>query len=157
MICDEPVSSLDVSVQAAVMNLLMQLQAEHGTSYLFISHDLSVVRYLADIVAVMYLGQVVEVSPVEQLFRPPYHPYAETLLAAVPIPDPAFKQRRVRLRGSVPSAIDPPSGCRFHTRCPRKVGGICELEAPPQQGNPGQKLILCHIPWHDLSKVEAVL
>ena len=157
VICDEPISSLDVSVQATVINLLLQLQAEHGTSYLFISHDLSVVRYLADLVAVMYLGQIVEVAQTEELFRPPYHPYTETLLAAVPIPDPAFHQPRLRLRGTVPSAIDPPSGCRFHTRCPRKLGDICEREAPPQQGSPNAKLIYCHITWDELSRMEPVI
>jgi len=135
VLCDEPLSSLDVSVQAAVMNLLLEFQQAFGTAMLFISHDLSVVYQLCDTVAVMYLGQFCEIGPTEALFEPPYHPYTEALLSAVPIPDPSVERANIRLSGTVPSALDPPSGCRFHTRCPRKIGPICERE-PDNGGTP---------------------
>ena len=120
--CDEPLSSLDVSVQAAAMDLLLEFQRRFETTMLFISHDLSVVYQFCDSVAVMYLGRICEVGPTEALFAPPYHPYTEALLSAVPIPDPSVERSDIRLAGTVPSALDPPSGCRFHTRCPRKLG-----------------------------------
>ena len=113
VICDEPVSALDVSVQAAVLNLLQDLQAEQGTAYLFVSHDLAVVRHLADHIVVMYLGEVMEQGSTEALFRPPYHPYTEALLSAVPMPDPGVKRQHIRLQGPVPSAMDRPRGCPF--------------------------------------------
>ena len=131
VLCDEPLSSLDVSVQAAVMNLLLEFQQKYETTMLFISHDLSVVYQLCDYVAVMYLGQFCEVGPTEALFAPPYHPYTEALLSAVPIPDPSVERTNIRLLGAVPSALDPPSGGRFHPRCPRREGPICEREATP--------------------------
>jgi peptide/nickel transport system ATP-binding protein len=130
MICDEPISSLDVSVQAALMNLLVELQESRGVSYLFISHDLAAVRHLADWIAVVYLGRLWEVGSAHDVFSPPRHPYTEALLSALPIPDPDAQQERIRLHGNVPSAVNIPSGCRFHTRCPRKVGEICERRNP---------------------------
>ena len=156
VLCDEPLSSLDVSVQAAVMNLLLEFQQEYGTAMLFISHDLSVVYQLCDYVAVMYLGQFCEIGPTEALFEPPYHPYTEALLSAVPIPDPSVERTNIRLSGTVPSALDPPSGCRFHTRCPRKIGPICEREPPPWRGITERHRIYCHIDIEELRAVEPV-
>jgi len=157
VLCDEPVSSLDVSVQAAVLNLLLEIQQKYGTTLLFISHDLSVVRFFSDYVAVMYLGKICEIGPAEAIYAPPYHPYTEALLSAVPIPDPSVEQKRIRLSGTVPSALRPPSGCRFHTRCPRKLGHICEKEEPPCQDAGGGHRIFCHIPLEELRKLEPVV
>jgi peptide/nickel transport system ATP-binding protein len=156
VLCDEPLSSLDVSVQAAVMNLLLEFQQTFGTTMLFISHDLSVVYQFCDNVAVMYLGQFCEIGPTEALFAPPYHPYTEALLSAVPIADPSVERTNIRLSGAVPSALDPPSGCRFHTRCPRKVGPICEHEPPPWRVVTGEHRIYCHIGLEELRAVEPV-
>jgi len=162
VLCDEPVSALDVSVQAAVLNLLLEVQQELGTTMLFIAHDLSVVRFFCDDIAVMYLGQIVEIGPAEAIYAPPYHPYTEALLSAVPIPDPTAEQRQIRLSGSVPSALNPPSGCRFHTRCPRRDwlpdgGRICEVEPPPWRVDTEEHRILCHIPLERLRRMEAVV
>jgi peptide/nickel transport system ATP-binding protein len=163
IICDEPVSALDVSVQAAVINLLLEIQQTFGSSMIFIAHDLSVVRFFSDDIAVMYLGQVVEVGPADAIYQPPYHPYTEALLSAVPIPDPEAEQRALRLSGNVPSALNPPSGCRFHTRCPRRAemlpdgGKICETEVPPWRTTEKGHRILCHIPLEDLSRIEPVI
>ncbi len=157
VLCDEPLSSLDVSVQAAVLNLLLEFQQRYGTTMMFISHDLSVVYQLCDYVAVMYLGQFCEVGPTDALFAPPYHPYTEALLSAIPIPDPTVERTIVRLVGPVPSALDPPSGCRFHTRCPRKIGAICESESPPWQRITDKHSIKCHMSMKDLRDMEPVI
>ena len=163
IICDEPVSALDVSVQAAVINLLLEIQEIYGSSMIFIAHDLSVVRYFSDDIAVMYLGQIVEVGPADAIYSPPYHPYTEALLSAVPIPDPDAEQKEIRLIGNVPSALNPPSGCRFHTRCPRRQemlpdrGAICEKEVPPWRTTEKGHRILCHVPLEILSQVEPVV
>lgn len=156
VVADEPISALDVSVAAAVTELLMEIQREHGTTLLFISHDLSVVRYLADRVVVMYLGQIMERGTTEQIFAPPYHPYTEALLSAVPIADPNIEKREIVLEGNVPSALNPPKGCPFATRCPRKVGDICDNEPPPHISDHPRHVIACHIPLEDLIKVEPV-
>jgi len=154
VVADEPVSALDVSVQAAIINLLTELQASHGTTLVFISHDLSVVRYLADHVAVMYLGSVLEHGPVERVFTPPYHPYTEALLAAVPVPDPERAGPRVVLEGTIPRAREVPRGCPFATRCPRKVGAICDDTPPPVQRLEGEHRIACHIPAPELAALQ---
>lgn len=153
VVLDEPVSALDVSVQASIMTLLMDLKAAMDASYLFISHDLSLVRHVADRVGVMYLGRLCEVGSVEEIFNPPYHPYTQALLSSIPVPDPSVSPSAIRLEGSVPSAQSPPPGCRFHTRCPRKVGRICEEVDPPFSRAGESHWIACHIPletlWQD--------
>ncbi len=155
LICDEPVSSLDVSVQASILNLLNDIQFEHGISLLFISHDLAVVGYLADLVAVIYLGQLMEIAQAKSLFEPPYCPYTEALLSAIPTVDTEFKQKPIRLKGEIPSPIDIPSGCPFHTRCPHYLGEICAQEKPPWQVVPETgKLYYCHIPPQKLLQVQ---
>jgi peptide/nickel transport system ATP-binding protein len=162
ILCDEPVSALDVSVQAAVLNLLLEIQAEYDTTMLFIAHDLSVVRFFSDNVAVMYLGQIMEIGPAEAIYAPPYHPYTEALLSAVPIPDPTAKQKHIRLEGTVPSAINPPDGCRFHARCPRREllpdgGKICETEIPPWQEVGAGHRVFCHLPIETLRTFDPVI
>ena len=157
VIGDEPVSALDVSVAAAVTDLLMDIQRQHGTTLLFISHDLGVVRYLADRVVVMYLGRIMERGKTETVFAPPYHPYTEALLSAVPIADPRITKRRIVLEGALPSVLDPPKGCPFETRCPRKIGEICERERPSLREAGGGHLIACHIPLDELRAVEPVI
>ena len=136
-------SALDVSVQASILNLLLDLQRQFQTSYLFISHDLSVVRYICHRVAVMYLGKLCEVGPVEKIFAPPFHPYTEALLSAVPRLSFA-KEEVIRLVGSVPSAKNPPTGCRFHTRCPRFIGDICVKKEPKPIRLSDSHVIACH-------------
>jgi peptide/nickel transport system ATP-binding protein len=157
VICDEPTSALDVSVQAVILKLPLDIQQSRGMTMVFISHDLGVVRYLSDTIAVMYLGQVCEVGQAEEVFAPPYHPYTEALLSAVPVPDPQRGGEGIRLEGVVPSAANPPSGCRFHTRCPRKVGAICETTPPPVQAASPTHRIACHIPLAELRVVRPVL
>ena len=157
VIADEPVSALDVSVAAAVTQLLMEIQRENQTTLLFISHDLSVVRYLSDRVVVMYLGQIMERGTTDEVFSPPYHPYTEALLSAVPIADPEIEKRQIVLEGVLPSVMDPPIGCPFHTRCPRKIGAICEEQRPPHQMDGEGHVISCHIPMDELRAVEPVI
>jgi peptide/nickel transport system ATP-binding protein len=154
MICDEPISSLDVSVQASLMNLLVEMQQSKGTAYLFISHDLAAVRHLSDWISVVYLGRLWEIGSAEEVFSPPYHPYTEALLSAIPVPDLDVHQERIRLQGSVPSAVNIPGGCRFHTRCPRKIGPICEDEEPPWQNASRFHSICCHIPLQELGQLQ---
>jgi peptide/nickel transport system ATP-binding protein len=154
VLCDEPTSALDVSVQAAILNLLAELQSEQGVTYLFISHDLGVVRYISDRIAVLYLGRLMELGDAETVFNPPHHPYTEALLSAVPTLG-GDERPRIRLEGEVPSAAEPPSGCVFHTRCPRYLGPICEEEEPPlQEAEPGH-FKRCHIPIDELRTLQA--
>lgn len=156
LICDEPVSSLDVSVQASILNLLNDLQARHGSSMLFISHNLAVVGYLADEIAVIYLGNLMEIARSEDLFELPYHPYTEALLSAIPLADPEASQRQVRLKGEIPSPMNVPAGCPFHTRCPRYLGEICAQEVPPWQVDEQTgKRYFCHIPSDELRRTQA--
>nr|WP_298685335.1 ABC transporter ATP-binding protein [uncultured Dongia sp.] len=157
ILADEPVSALDVSVQAAIINLLVEIQRKRGSTLLFISHDLSVVRYLADHVAVMYLGKVMEFGSVTDVFAPPYHPYTEALMSAVPIADPDVKQRRIILEGNIPSPQNRPKGCPFATRCPRKIGAICDDTPPPEQVSPAGHRIACHIPMAELATATQVV
>jgi peptide/nickel transport system ATP-binding protein len=160
VVADEPVSALDVSVQAAVTDLLMEIQREHKTTLLFISHDLSIVRYLSDRVMVMYLGHVVELGTTEQVFAPPYHPYTEALLSAVPIADTSVEKKHIVLEGDIPSAMNPPPGCPFQTRCRWKSevpGGLCEKEVPPVRILEGNHQVKCHLSDEILGKMEPVI
>jgi peptide/nickel transport system ATP-binding protein len=155
LLFDESVSGLDVSVQAAILNLLGQLQQERRSAYLFISHDLAVVAYLADEIAVVYLGRLMETGPAHAVLNPPYHPYTEALLSALPLLDPLAKQERIRLQGELPSPVDPPGGCPFHTRCPRFLGDICVNVEPPWRETGDGKRIYCHIPVEELEREQA--
>jgi len=150
IICDEPVSALDVSIQAQVINLLADLQADFGLTYIFIAHDLSVVRHVSNSIAVMYLGKVTEIAPADTLFTLPRHPYSGALLSAVPIPNPdqSDQRQQIILAGDVPSPIAPPSGCRFHPRCP-KAAPVCVSEDPPLEprlGDGPEHVAACHLP-----------
>src|SRR3954464_12350888 len=154
VICDEPTSALDVSVQAAILNLLVDLQATKTTSYVFISHDLGVVRYLSDRIPVLYLGRLMELGPAETVFSPPHHPYTEALLSAVPTIE-GEQRTRIALQGDIPSAADPPSGCVFHTRCPRFLGEICKSIEPPLVEVEPDHAMRCHIPVEDLRRLQS--
>nr|MDQ3399273.1 ABC transporter ATP-binding protein [Deinococcota bacterium] len=154
---DESVSGLDVSVQAALLNLLGSLQREHGSAYLFVSHDLAVVSYVADEIAVMYLGHLMEVGRTRAVLAPPYHPYTEALLSAVPRPEPGARGAPVRLKGELPSPTDIPGGCRFHTRCPRFIGDICRTVEPPWQEDTSGTRIYCHISLEELTRTQTPL
>jgi peptide/nickel transport system ATP-binding protein len=155
ILCDEPISSLDVSVQGSLMNLLMKLQLEKSTSYVFISHDLSAVQHLSDSIAVVYLGHVMEIGDATSVLTPPFHPYTEALLSAVPLADPDVKQKPIRLGGTVPSAMDVPPGCRFHPRCPRCLGDLCRTQEPPWREDAGDHRIYCHIELPELARLQA--
>lgn len=144
IVCDEPVSALDVSIQSQIVNLLIDLQKEMGLSYLFIAHDLSVVRHVSDRVAIMYLGKIVEQGDADEVYKSPKHPYAQALLDAVPIPDPEVKRQHRVLQGDVPSPINPPSGCNFHTRCPY-AQEKCKSEQPSPSSSGGREFA-CHFP-----------
>ncbi|AFO87409.1 ABC transporter ATP-binding protein [Phaeobacter inhibens] len=160
VVADEPVSALDVSVQAAVTDLLMEIQRKEKTTLLFISHDLSIVRYLSDRVMVMYLGHVVELGTTDQVFAPPYHPYTEALLSAVPIADTSVEKRHIVLEGDIPSAMNPPPGCPFQTRCRWKskvADGLCEREVPPVRTLDGGHQVKCHLSDADLTEMEPVI
>ncbi len=145
LICDEPVSALDVSIQAQIVNLFQDLQQSLGLTYIFVAHDLAVVRHISDRIAVMYLGRIVEIADRETLYNRPLHPYTQALLAAVPIPDPEIEAQRpqIAVTGEVPSALRPPPGCRFHTRCPRATD-VCKIDEPQLRDLGGGQLVSCH-------------
>ncbi|MCK4433084.1 MAG: ABC transporter ATP-binding protein [Methanomicrobia archaeon] len=145
IIADEPVSALDVSIQAQILNLMQDLQKELKFTCLFITHDLSVIKHICDRVAVMYVGKIVEMAPKKELFNNPKHPYTEALLSAVPVPNPKIKRKEILLEGDVPSPINPPSGCRFHPRCFKKVGKICETKEPELKDAGKKHYVACHL------------
>lgn len=144
IVCDEPVSALDVSIQSQILNLLRDLQEEFGLTYIFIAHGLAAVKHVSDRVAVMYLGKIVEIADSRDLYKNPLHPYTQALISAIPVPDPKKKQQRLLLEGDVPSPIDPPSGCRFHTRCVR-CSNRCKVEEPYMRDLGGNHFVACHL------------
>jgi peptide/nickel transport system ATP-binding protein len=153
VLCDEPTSALDVSVQAAILNLLVRLQREEHVAYLFISHDLGVVRYISDRIAVLYLGRVMEIGSADTVFAGPHHPYTEALLSAAPILE-GGQVERIRLEGEIPSAATPPTGCVFHSRCPRFLGDICVNQEPPLAEVEAGHFMRCHIPVEELRALQ---
>ncbi len=155
LLADEAVSALDVSVQAAILNLLGEMQASNGSAILFISHDLGAVGYIADHIAVIYLGQLMQLSSSEDLFQPPYHPYTEALLSAIPLLDPEARQERIRLEGDLPDPTEITAGCPFESRCPRRIGDICRDVTPPWQIGRGKQRIFCHIPIEELEEQQS--
>ena len=144
IVADEPISALDVSIPAQIINLLKDLQKKHNLTYLFISHDLSVVEHISDTVGVMYLGNLVEYGPTDRIFNNPLHPYTQALLSAIPIPDPDAKMNRIVLEGSIPSPANPPSGCKFHTRCSRCME-CCKNIAPVMKEMEPDHFVVCHL------------
>ena len=144
IVCDEPVSALDVSIQSQIINLLMDLQEERDLTYLFISHDLSVVKHISDRIGVMYLGVIVELAPKDALYEEPLHPYTQALLSAIPVSDPTMKKNRILLTGDIPSPVNPPAGCRFHTRCPY-VMDKCKTEVPEFKEVAPEHFVACHL------------
>lgn len=144
VVCDEPVSALDVSIQAQIINLLKDLQRKKGLTYMFISHDLSVVEHISDRVGVMYLGSMVEIGDKEDIFSNPLHPYTQVLLSAIPVPDPHYRQNRIMIEGDIPSPVNPPSGCKFHTRCP-KACDECSRVAPVLRDAGNGHMVACHL------------
>jgi peptide/nickel transport system ATP-binding protein len=155
LILDEPISSLDVSVQAAILNLVGELQGDHHNSLLFISHNLAIVGYLANQTAVIYVGNLMELSGQGDLFKPPHHPYTEALISAIPQIDRDSKGTHIHLEGEIPDPTDIPYGCPFHTRCPRIIGDICAEKIPDWQVDPTtNKSIFCHIPLAELSAAQ---
>ena len=156
VVCDEPTSALDVSVQAAILNLLVELQERTDVAYLFISHDLGVVRYISDRIAVLYLGEVVEIGDATDVFDGPHHPYTEALLSAVASVD-GEDRLRIRLEGEIPSATEVPGGCPFHTRCPRKIGAVCETTRPELTERSPRHQVRCHLPDDELGRADGTV